>query len=104
MYDKENDFYAIARTSNLNEELGQIQYVFSDKTGTLTCNKMEFKRCSIAGIEYGAGNAQEFNSYQLLRNLETHVIMFFCWVGVEYEGFEILFWLKRSLKMRLRNF
>ncbi len=72
MYDSESNFWAVARTSNLNEELGQIKYVFSDKTGTLTCNKMEFKRCSIAGICYGAGNEQEFNSYQLLRNLESH--------------------------------
>lgn len=70
MYDEENDFSAIARTSNLNEELGQIEYVFSDKTGTLTCNKMEFKRCTIGGICYGAGNHQEFNSYELLNNLK----------------------------------
>lgn len=69
MYDEENGFSAVARTSNLNEELGQIEYVFSDKTGTLTCNKMEFKRCSIGGICYGAGNEQEFNSYELLNNL-----------------------------------
>ena len=38
---------ALARTSNLNEELGQIKYVFSDKTGTLTQNVMKFKECSI---------------------------------------------------------
>ncbi len=43
---------AIARTSNLNEELGQIKYVFSDKTGTLTRNIMEFKKSSIAGEMY----------------------------------------------------
>jgi phospholipid-transporting ATPase len=36
MYDEENNFYSVARTSNLNEELGQIKYIFSDKTGTLT--------------------------------------------------------------------
>lgn len=74
MYDEENDFHAIARTSNLNEELGQVKYVFSDKTGTLTANKMQFKRCSIAGISYGLGNEQEFNSYELLKNLNgNHV-------------------------------
>lgn len=74
MYDPESKFYAVARTSNLNEELGQVKYVFSDKTGTLTCNKMEFKRCSVAGICYGLGNEQEFNSYELLKNLNgNHV-------------------------------
>jgi len=46
------DSYALARTSNINEELGQIKYVFSDKTGTLTRNVMEYKKCSVAGVLY----------------------------------------------------
>ncbi|KAK1326559.1 putative phospholipid-transporting ATPase 9 [Acorus calamus] len=55
MYYEETDKPAHARTSNLNEELGQVDTILSDKTGTLTCNSMEFIKCSIAGTAYGRG-------------------------------------------------
>ncbi|CAL9100745.1 unnamed protein product [Musa textilis] len=55
MYHEESDKPAHARTSNLNEELGQVDTILSDKTGTLTCNSMEFIKCSIAGTAYGHG-------------------------------------------------
>uniref|UniRef100_A0A671RNW8 Phospholipid-transporting ATPase n=1 Tax=Sinocyclocheilus anshuiensis TaxID=1608454 RepID=A0A671RNW8_9TELE len=89
MYYAETDTPAMARTSNLNEELGQVKYLFSDKTGTLTCNVMHFKKCTIAGITYGhfpdldcdrsmedfrsdAADSISFDDPSLIQNIETN--------------------------------
>ncbi|KAB0368460.1 hypothetical protein FD755_020226 [Muntiacus reevesi] len=85
------DTAAMARTSNLNEELGQVKYIFSDKTGTLTCNVMQFKKCTIAGVAYGHvpepedygcspdewqssqfGDEKTFSDSSLLENLQNN--------------------------------
>ncbi|RHZ39029.1 hypothetical protein DYB31_000230 [Aphanomyces astaci] len=58
MYHPDTDTPCQVRTMALNEELGQINYVFTDKTGTLTCNVMEFRKCSIRGISYGVGDTE----------------------------------------------
>lgn len=58
MYHEESDTPFQVRTMSLNEELGQIDYIFSDKTGTLTCNIMEFRKCSINGVAYGMGETE----------------------------------------------
>uniref|UniRef100_A0A8C1NW80 Phospholipid-transporting ATPase n=1 Tax=Cyprinus carpio TaxID=7962 RepID=A0A8C1NW80_CYPCA len=52
LYHEESDQKAQVNTSDLNEELGQVEYVFTDKTGTLTENEMQFRECSINGIKY----------------------------------------------------
>ncbi|XP_072517284.1 phospholipid-transporting ATPase IF isoform X6 [Salminus brasiliensis] len=52
LYHEESDQRAQVNTSDLNEELGQVEYVFTDKTGTLTENEMQFQECSINGIKY----------------------------------------------------
>jgi magnesium-transporting ATPase (P-type) len=45
--------HAICRNSNLNEDLGRVEYIFSDKTGTLTSNEMQLRQISIKGAIYG---------------------------------------------------
>ncbi|RIB10327.1 hypothetical protein C2G38_2106365 [Gigaspora rosea] len=70
MYYEKTDTPALCRTSSLVEELGQIEYIFSDKTGTLTCNEMEFKQCSIAGIAY-ADHVEEAKRARIVDGVEV---------------------------------
>ncbi|DBA65766.1 hypothetical protein WJX79_001197 [Trebouxia sp. C0005] len=69
MKDPTSGEYAKARNSNLNEDLGKVEYVFSDKTGTLTSNEMQLREVAIKTIPLGSA---EFK-------LEEHVE----WTGPE---------------------
>ena len=74
IYDKKKKVTTKVQTSTLNEELGQVKYIFSDKTGTLTKNYMKFKRVSIGLKQY---NDKEKNKFENVRekiniNIKQH--------------------------------
>lgn len=58
---------AVAKTSELIEELGQVEFVFSDKTGTLTQNHMEFKKCFVNGKIYGGNWDEDTRKLKILQ-------------------------------------
>ncbi|KAH7907450.1 hypothetical protein BJ138DRAFT_1160138 [Hygrophoropsis aurantiaca] len=55
MYYKPFNTACVPKNWGISDDLGQIEYVFSDKTGTLTQNVMEFQKCSVHGVVYGEG-------------------------------------------------
>eukprot|EP01135_Chromosphaera_perkinsii_P010896 Nk52_evm23s2273 gene=Nk52_evmTU23s2273 len=80
MYDEAKDQPIEVRALNIPEDLGQIHYCFSDKTGTLTENKMDFKMCSIHGRLYDHPESEDefveehdfVKDGQLSKALEAH--------------------------------
>ncbi|KAG0598784.1 hypothetical protein M758_12G100400 [Ceratodon purpureus] len=66
MYDPDSDRRARVKSPGLNEELGQVDTIFSDKTGTLTRNQMDFFRCTIQGVAFGKGMTEVERAAQKL--------------------------------------
>ena len=72
-YDEVNDEPMRVRSSTLNDDLGQVGYIFSDKTGTLTANLMQFRKCIVDGVAYGQGESDIGRSVKAKQGVEVKV-------------------------------
>ncbi|PVH99245.1 phospholipid-translocating P-type ATPase [Periconia macrospinosa] len=73
MYYAPLDYPCTPKSWNISDDVGQIEYIFSDKTGTLTQNVMEFKKCTINGVPYGEAYTEAQAGMQRRQGVDIEV-------------------------------
>eukprot|EP01063_Lacrimia_lanifica_P022475 TRINITY_DN30055_c0_g1_i1.p1 TRINITY_DN30055_c0_g1~~TRINITY_DN30055_c0_g1_i1.p1 ORF type:complete len:1329 (+),score=451.80 TRINITY_DN30055_c0_g1_i1:205-4191(+) len=77
---------AMVHSSSLNEELGQVQYIFTDKTGTLTCNVMDFLKFSVSRQRYGQGTTEIGRAAAARAEQKLNRVIPAEWTEPEFQG------------------
>jgi len=71
MYDPVSDKTCVPKNTSISEDLGQVEYILADKTGTLTQNIMEFKKCSIGENLFDEDDNLGFTHHELAGRVQS---------------------------------